>query len=187
LQDPQAHWKTMGLKWHAASEPLLKRMGFRIIKAQHREEQIERGRRLQHLHENAALDNYLWNYVDYIVSRGRPIHLVDVKSQPVHELKVGRKLETFGNESVSFTDKELMAYPEARLPVRILLIRYRDNDDLKKLGPVNYCYVPFKQFHFSEAWAGGFPPENALWKTLTSAQAYGLFRKTNVFERVWDE
>jgi hypothetical protein len=160
-------------------------MGFRIIKAEHREDQVGHGRRLQKLHKDAALDNYLWNYIDYVVSKGRLIHLVDVKSQPVQQLKVGRKLETFGNESVSFTDKELMAYPKARIPVRILLIRYRDNAELRKLGPVNYCYVPFKQFHFKEDWAGGFPPENALWKTLTSAQAYELLRKSSVFERDW--
>jgi hypothetical protein len=155
-EDPQTYWKTMGLRWQVAAEPLLERMGYRILKAQHRGDQVRRDRRLQKLHKDETLDNYLWNYTDYIIARGSVIHLVDVKSKPVQQFKVRGRWETFGNESVSFTDREMIAYPAARIPVRIMLIRYRDNNDLGKLGPVYYCFVPFKQFHFEANWAGVF-------------------------------
>lgn len=168
----------MGLRWEAAAELLLRKMGYRVLKAQHRAEQVKRDRKLQKLHKDTEHDYYLWNYVDYIVARGPLIRLVDVKSKPLQLFKEGRKWVTFGNQSVSFTSKEMSAYPDARIPVHILLIRYRDNDDVRKLGPVQYCFAPFSDFYFTETWAGGFPPKTARWKTLSSTEAYNLLRKT---------
>jgi hypothetical protein len=179
MDDPQAHWKAMGHQWEVAAEFLLKRMGYRILRAQHRDVEVKRERCLRNLHKDKDLDWYLWKYTDYIVERRSAIRLVDVKSKPLlYLLGSGSRWGTYGNGSVSFTRMEMRAYPGSRISVHVLVIRYRDKDDPRRLGPVEFSIIPFDQFEFKPDWAGGFPPASARWKTLSSSAAYSMLPKT---------
>ncbi len=178
MEDPQAHWKAMGHLWEVAAESLLKKMGYRILRAQHLDINVKRERRLRNLHKDKDFDWYLWKYPDYIVERKSTIGLVDVKSKPLLPL-LGRSSRwgDYGAGSISFTGMEMRAYPESRIPVQVLLIRYRDRDDLRRLGPVEFSLIPFTEFEFRPDWAGGFPPASVRWKTLSSRAAYSILPK----------
>jgi hypothetical protein len=72
---------------------------------------------------------------------------------------------------------EMKAYPGSRIPVQVLLIRYRDRDDLRRLGPIEFSLISFREFRFRPDWAGGFPPASVRWKTLSSRAAYSILPK----------
>ena len=65
----ERHQKESGFKWQVAAEPLLRKMGYGIFKAQHRPFQIHRGKSLPLLSDDLDVNNYLWDHSDYIVKK----------------------------------------------------------------------------------------------------------------------
>jgi hypothetical protein len=143
-EDIQAFWKMMGHKWQVAAESILRDMGYKILKAQHRPFKIQRRERLPVLHGDPDLNDYLWNFADYVTIKRSRMTLVDVKSQPYLLIKASGQWHTIDSGTVSFTDKEREAYPTAKIPVSILLFRYRNTRNMRRLGTVYYKLVPLK-------------------------------------------
>jgi|SRR6266487_3800778 len=178
VKDPGVFWREMGLRWQVASGPLLKMLGFRIIRAQHRQDEAPR----PVLHKTLELDDYLWKYADYIVQKEGAVSLLEVKAKPYIPLKLGGQVHTFRDRDVSFTEKQKEAFPDATVPVLILLIHYCDRvrrRDLLRVDPVYYAVVPFKDFQFMPNWGSGILPKDPeeLMKRLRNGEASRLLRR----------
>jgi len=175
----------MGHKWQVAAEPILTGMGYKILKAQHRPFKISRRERPPVLHGDPDLNDYLWNFADYVTIKRSRMSLVDVKSQPYQLIKASGQWHTMGSGTVSFTDKEREAYASAKILVSILLFRYRDTGNLRRLGTVYYKLVPFEEFRFMPNIAGGSLNQKLDGsKTMGSREVYRLFRKSRAVDVV---
>src|SRR2546426_5998 len=167
----------MGLRWQVAVGPLLRKMGFRVVRAQHQREWTTSHFTRPLLHANPELDEYLWRYADYFAMTEDTTYIVDVKAQPCVHIKLGGKWRRIKSSTVSFTKRETEAYRDAAIPVLILLIQYRDGGP-SKVDPVHYGLIPFKDFQFKPNWGGGIlpkPPEELL-KRLRNGEASKLLR-----------
>lgn len=178
--DVLERWKRMGFKIQVAAELLLKRMRYQILKAQQDIDLRRSAEAFREIINPDKIGEYLWEYSDYIVARKSQVYIVDVKTKPYVRLKVGGKWTTFLDNNFSFTEREIEFYGKSSIPVLILIIIYQHSDDLKKLGPVYYRLVQFKDFRFAEGWEGGFLPRTDVregCKKLTSGEMYALLKR----------
>jgi hypothetical protein len=137
------------------------------------------------LHCDPDLNDYLWNFADYITVKRSRATLIDVKSQPYVLIKVSRQWHTIDSRTVSFTDKEREAYATAKIPVSILLFRYRDPGDIRRLGIVYYKLVAFEGFRFLPEIAGGSLSQRLDGsKTMGPREVYRLFRESGAVDVV---
>ncbi len=180
MEDPGVFWREMGLRWQVAACSLLKTLGFTILRAQHRPLRNYASRPV--LHKKPELDDYLWKYADYIVQKDGAVNLLEVKAKPYIPLKLGGQWHTFRDRDVSFTKKQKEAFPDATVPVLILLIHYCDKvrrRDLLKIDPVYYALVSFRDFQFMPNWESGSMPKDPeeLMKRLRNGEASRLLRR----------
>ncbi|MEM3518773.1 MAG: hypothetical protein QXE05_08295 [Nitrososphaeria archaeon] len=178
-------WKRIGFKFQVAAEHLLKKTGYRILKAQQDLGLRKSAKAFKRIINPCTIGEYLWNYSDYIVAKKNLVYIIDVKTKPYVRLKIGGKWTTFLDKNFSFTKKEIEFYGKSSIPVLILIIIYQDSDDLKKLGPAYYRLVQFKDFRFAEGWEGGFLPRNDVregCKKLTSLEIYDILLRAKALD-----
>jgi hypothetical protein len=185
VEDPGVFWREMGLRWQVAAGSLLRTIGFRIVRAQHSRMRSDASRPV--LHQIPDMDDYLWKYADYIARKDGVLNLIEVKAKPYIPLKFGGRWHELRDNDVSFTEKQKEAFPDAAVPVLILLVHYCDNSSRWgrfKVDPVYYGIIPFRDFQFRPDWAAGIlpkPPEE-LMKRLRNGQASKLLRKVGNIE-----
>ncbi len=197
----------MGYKFQVATEPLLKEMGYKVIRAYHRvftsDAQKEKGWKWY----IEKLGSYLWNYSDYVVERNNRIYIVEVKSQGYVSLQRDQEVYRGAGETVSFSTQEKEEYATSPVPVLVLLmlynwggkvtelppsklevkavLKYSEKPDIKRLGPLFYKLVPFSDFQFKQGATGGILLDKfGGCKSLSSQEVYNLFRKTGALDIV---
>jgi len=168
----------MGFRFQLAAELLLRRMGYRILKAEQDLDLRKSAKAFSGIVNTSTLGDYLCNYSDYITVKNGRVFIVEVKSLPYGRLKVRGKWETLDAGAVSFTQKQIENFFKSGIPVLVLLIAYNSHDDLGRLGPAYFKMVPFEEFQFGDGSTSGFPPNKTAGRSrLTSRETYSLLRK----------
>jgi len=204
MQRLQREW---GFKFQVAAEALLQKMGYEVIRAQHRIFTSLGKRRRGWEWYAERLGDYLWNYADYVVSKEGRLYIIDIKSQGYVPGPKGNPKEHSVPEEVYFTRRERMEYSKARVPVLILLILFRwggwwerlkgcglpvgwivhydDAPNVKKLGPIRYKILPFAEFRFRDETSGGtILGKFEHCRRIPSKEIYKLLQRTGALSVV---
>lgn len=130
--------KEWGFKFQLAAELLLQEMGYEVIRAQHRPSPSVKGLwefRSPLKHYRRKIDDYLWNYSDYIVKKRGDLFAVEVKSQGYIPRPKDEEGDPYTPETISFTPAQKQHYSISTLPVLVLLMLYKWGGRLAKIKP----------------------------------------------------
>ena len=128
--------KEWGFKFQLAAEPILQEMGYEVIRAQHRPPPPSRWfRKLRSplKRYRRKIDDYIWNYSDYVVKKGADLFAVEIKSQGYIPRPEGETGNPYTPDTISFTSTQKQHYLTSKLPVFVLLIFYRWGGRLAKV------------------------------------------------------
>jgi hypothetical protein len=174
---PGTYARETELRWKLAAEPLLIRLGYRILMARHRHSgEVER----PILHSTHELDEYLWRFADYLTEKHGSSYLIIVKTQPYFMTQSQGQINRFGSDApLEFAEKEFEAYRNPKITVLILLIQYRADDKSSGLDPLYFGLVPFQELQPKPGWRGLTLPRHpdAILATLEEGEATRLLSK----------
>jgi len=199
--------KEWGCKFQVAAEPLLKEMGYTIVRAQHRIFTSLGERRRGWKWYMEKLGDYLWNYADYVVKKRGRVYVVDVKSQGYIPPPKSLEIDPYTPDTISFTEDERREYPISKLPILILLVlynwggkftkqtrhglpiegiwEYSEKPNIRRLGVLFYKLVSFSDIEFREGASGGILGNKFRGcRKLPSRDVYALLQKTNAVDVV---